>query len=148
MGRAFTLVELLITIIIIAILAAVVVPRFQSHSIRSKESALKETLHMHREAIERFRMDTGRWPATLNALHKTSAPGFGRDDTGSSVAITGWKGPYVDVIDKAIISGDGATARDPVSGVALAYVITPPGVGSVKSSATGTALDGTLYSTW
>lgn len=144
--QAFTLVELLIVIILIGVLAAVVVPRFQSHSLRSKEAALKHTLQLHRAALERFHADTGRWPRTLNALSRTNPPAQTRDDDGNLVAVSGWNGPYIEVSDNA--SGVGVIARDPVSGIELAYQVGSPRGARVKSSAAGRASDGTFYSTW
>lgn len=137
--RAFTLVELLIVLIIIAVLAAVVVPKFASSGLRSKESALKADLKLYRNAIELFRHDTGAYPAKLDDLAATSAPATGLDSTGSSKAIAAadWKGPYVNAIEK-----------DPVSGAAFNYATTSPNVGKVTSSASGTASDGTAYSSW
>src|SRR3989442_1565277 len=87
--KAFTLVELLIVIIIIAVLAAIAIPKFADSSKRSKEAALKADLKLYRNAIELFKADTGAYPATVADLAATSAPANGVDtSTGSSKAIT------------------------------------------------------------
>ncbi len=52
---AFTLVELLIVITILGILAAIVVPRFTSASVQTKENAMKEDLRRVRTQIELFK---------------------------------------------------------------------------------------------
>jgi len=51
----FTLVELLIVVIIIAILAAIVVPQFTSATLDAREAALDSNLAGMRSAIELFR---------------------------------------------------------------------------------------------
>src|SRR5947209_5365619 len=96
-SRAFTLVELLIVIIIIAVLAAIAIPKFANSSQRSKESALKSDLKLYRNALELFKNDTGAWPTTLADLAVTAAPANGLDNAGGTKAIvaTDWKGPYV-----------------------------------------------------
>lgn len=72
--RGFTLVELLIVIIIIAVLAAIAIPKFANSGVRSKESALKANLKLYRNAVELFRNDTGAFPDKLADLTVTTAP--------------------------------------------------------------------------
>ncbi|MFQ3549881.1 MAG: prepilin-type N-terminal cleavage/methylation domain-containing protein [Armatimonadota bacterium] len=135
----FTLVELLVVIVVLAVLAAIVLPKFMNSSKRSKEAALKSDLKVVRNAIGMFHADTGAYPKTLNALMATEAPAKGLDSDGNEVDILpgDWHGPYLQ--DLPI---------DPISGTAFIYVITHPDVGKVKSSATGNSLDGSPYSTW
>ena len=137
--NAFTLVELLIVIIIIAVLAAILIPKFADSGLRSKEAALKADLKVLRNAVELFRVDTSAYPDVLDDLAATSSPANGRDSSGSSKVITAtdWKGPYLH-----------AVANDPVSGSAFNYGTGAPTVGQVTISASGTATDGTLYSDW
>lgn len=54
MKKAFTLVEVLIVVAILGILAAIVVPQFQSHSQQAKEAAAKDNLRILRNAIELY----------------------------------------------------------------------------------------------
>lgn len=61
-GRGFSLAELLIVVAIIGILAAIVIPEFQSHSQQAKEAAAKENLRVLREAIERYKINYGIAP--------------------------------------------------------------------------------------
>ena|SRR5438309_11590956 len=132
--RAFTLVELLIVIIIIAVLAAIAIPKFANSSQRSKDAALHADLKLYRNALELYKADTGAYPTTLADLAATTAPANGVDSTtGSSKAINAsdWKGPYLQALE-----------TDPESGNAFTYTTTSPNVGVVTSSA------GAPYNTW
>ena len=57
MRSAFSLVELMIVVSILGILAAIVLPELQAHSQQAKEAAVKDTLRVVREAIERYAID-------------------------------------------------------------------------------------------
>lgn len=135
----FTLMELLIVIIVIAVLAAIALPRFINSGLRSKEASVKADLKLYRSAIQTFSNDTGAYPATLAALAATTAPASGLDSAGASktIASSDWKGPYIDQIQ-----------TDPVSGNAFTYSVTSPTVGKVTSSASGNSTDGSAYSSW
>lgn len=137
--RGFTLVELLIVIVILAVLAAIAIPRFMDSGTRSKEASLKSDLKLVRNAIELFHNDTGAWPAATSDLAVTTAPTAGKDNAGAAKTINSgdYKGPYMQTVP-----------TDPVSGSALTYSTTSPTVGKVSSSASGNGLDGTAYSTW
>lgn len=130
---AFTLVELLIVIIIIAVLAAIAIPKFADSSVRSKEAALKADLKLYRNAIELFKQDTGAFPSSVPDLAVTTAPANGKDSAGANKAIIAgdWKGPYLHAVED-----------DPISGAAFTYSVTSPTVGKITSSA------GAPYNTW
>jgi len=64
----FTLVELLIVAIILAILAAIVVPQFASTTIDAQEAALKSNLSAIRGAISLYRQQHGEYPGLLTAV--------------------------------------------------------------------------------
>ena len=137
--RGFTLVELLIVIVILAVLAAIAIPRFMDSGTRSKEASLKGDLKLLRNAIELFHNDTGAWPSATSDLTVTTAPSAGKDNAGAAKTILAadYKGPYMQ-----------AVPTDPVSGTAFTYSTTSPTVGKVTSSASGNGLDGTAYSGW
>ena len=137
--NGFTLMELLIVIIVIAVLAAIALPRFINSGLRSKESSLKADLKLYRNAVQIFSNNTGAYPATLADLAATSAPASGLDSTGAvkTISATDWRGPFIDTI-----------MVDPVSLSSFTYGVTSPNVGKVTSSAAGNASDGTAYSTW
>ncbi|MCC6484873.1 MAG: type II secretion system protein GspG [Armatimonadetes bacterium] len=126
--KGFTLIELLVVVVVLAVLAAVVLPKFANSSQRSKESALKADLKMIRNAVQLYKNDTGYYPKLLSDLSATTAPSQGLDSAGTAQSITAadWRGPYIESLP-----------TDPISGSAFSYTATSPGVGTVKSSATG-----------
>jgi general secretion pathway protein G len=71
-GRsAFTLIELLLVMMILAILAAVVVPKFTNRMGDAQIKAAQTQLSLFKTALQMFEVDNGRFPTTdegLNAL--------------------------------------------------------------------------------
>lgn len=59
---AFTLIELLIVVAIIAILAAIAVPNFVEAQMRSKVTRVKSELRTLRTALETYCIDTSKYP--------------------------------------------------------------------------------------
>ena len=70
MKRAFTLVEILIMVAVLGILAAIVLPTFQTHAHQATESAAKDNLRILRNAIEMY-----------SAQHRDVPPGYPGGDT-------------------------------------------------------------------
>jgi general secretion pathway protein G len=64
----FTLIELLVVMAILAALLSIAAPRYIESVDRAKEAALQTNLRMIREAIDKHRADTGRYPDTLQKL--------------------------------------------------------------------------------
>jgi len=65
---AFTLIELLIALAIMATLMSLVVPRYFQAISSAKEATLKSNLRAVREAIDKFKADQGRYPDALDDL--------------------------------------------------------------------------------
>lgn len=86
----FTLVEMLIVIVVIAILALIIVPRFMGAIRKSRESSLRAELRRLRLAVSQFQADTGVWPADLDDLVQTDPSSITADIPGNS-----YKGPYL-----------------------------------------------------
>ncbi|MFP5391831.1 MAG: type II secretion system protein [Gammaproteobacteria bacterium] len=66
--RGFTLIELLVVLAILALLMTIAVPRFFRSMDQSKETVLRENLHITREVIDKFYGDNGRYPESLDEL--------------------------------------------------------------------------------
>ncbi|PKO18913.1 hypothetical protein CVU37_05960 [candidate division BRC1 bacterium HGW-BRC1-1] len=64
--RAFTLIELLIVVAIIAILAAIAVPNFLEAQVRSKVARVKADLRTYATAIESYAVDYNKPPREAN----------------------------------------------------------------------------------
>lgn len=66
--RGFTLIELLVVLAIIATLLAIAAPRYFTSLDRAREAALRESLSVMRDAIDKYHGDTGRFPESLDDL--------------------------------------------------------------------------------
>ena len=124
--KGFTLVELLIVIIVVAVLAAMAIPKVANGWQRSSESYLRDNLGLYRRAIEQFHTDTDVYPATLSALTATTAPATGLDANGNTVTIkaSSFRGPYL--VRRAV------PALHPYyRSVGRTYVLTNPHVGVI-----------------
>jgi len=85
-GRGgFTLVEMLLVLVILATLAAIVIPKVVGRSEQAKETAAKSQISSLETALDAFEVDNGYYPKTggLNDLIAQPANA------------TGWKGPYL-----------------------------------------------------
>ena len=66
--RGFTLIELLVVMAIIATLLSIAAPRYFGQVDAAREKALLQSLEVMRDSIDKFRADTGKYPATLTEL--------------------------------------------------------------------------------
>lgn len=67
-ARGFTLTELLLVLLFIAILASLVIPVVVNSVHYARESALKEDLYTMRKAIDDYYADKGKYPENLKEL--------------------------------------------------------------------------------
>ncbi len=84
--RAFTLIELLLVLAILATLAAVVVPKFANRSEQARITATQTDIFQLETALDAFEVDCGRYPSEqegLEALVEMPAD------------VQGWRGPYL-----------------------------------------------------
>jgi general secretion pathway protein G len=71
MKKGFTLVEILITMVIIGILVAIIIPTHKSAVLKAKEAVLKENLFLLRDAINKYYFDKKKYPTSLEDLVAT-----------------------------------------------------------------------------
>lgn len=67
-ARAFTLIELLVVMAILATLLTLALPRYFGSVERARETTLKTSLAVMREAIDKHYADNGRYPESLEDL--------------------------------------------------------------------------------
>jgi general secretion pathway protein G len=66
--QGFTLIELMVVLVVLAVLASIVVPRYLDRVDDARETVLKQNLVGTRTAIDQFYRDKARYPATLDEL--------------------------------------------------------------------------------
>lgn len=84
--RGFTLLELLIVVIILGLLAALVGPELFGTLEKAKSQVAKTQMEIFAGALDRFRLDVGRYPTTAEGLKAL------RDNPGN---LPNWSGPYL-----------------------------------------------------
>lgn len=156
--------ELLIVIIIVAVLAAVAIPKFANSSNRAKESTLRQQLKLTRAAVDRFYADTGAYPLTLGHLGMTVATFDGLSSNGISggtaMRVPGgrYQGPYlgnqagaVSVTPTTGLGASTSTAlmcpKDPITGGTFSYTVTGTRA-TIQSSASGNDSSGRAWSSY
>ncbi len=101
--KGFTLVELLVVAVVLAIFAAIVVPQFASTTDEAKLSALKSDLSGIRSAIDLYRQQHGHFPGAVAASGAT-CPSSGTAGTGAintSTALINQLTMFTDITGKA-----------------------------------------------
>jgi prepilin-type N-terminal cleavage/methylation domain-containing protein len=101
----FTLPEILVTVTVIAVLAAAVVPAVTQYVNKGNAPASQEDVHQLQNGVTAFTADTRHYPGDLQQLItqivSTTGSGDSLDKDGAAVPITytavdvaKWKGPY------------------------------------------------------
>ena len=126
-ASGFTLVELMVVMLIIAILLAVAVPSYIAAIKSAREAALREDLHTMRDAIEQYTEDKQTAPQSLDDVVQA---GYLRSIPVDP--ITRSNSTWVTV------NSDDLTSIDE----------SQPGIVDVHSGSDQTGSDGTPYSEW
>ena len=97
---AFTLVEMLLVLVILAVLAAIVIPKFSGRSQQAKETAAKSQISSMEMALDAFEVDTGFYPSGNNGLNAlvdppSNAPGWKGPYLKKGIPLDPWGNPYV-----------------------------------------------------
>lgn len=102
--NAFTLIEVLIVVVIMAVLAATIIPQFSSSTEDAKESALKFNMHSLRSQIEMYRVHhLGNYPeiqtvdgeGSLPQLYSATDSSGAYSSVGAAADSTHPYGPYI-----------------------------------------------------
>ncbi len=64
----FTLIELLVVMVIVSLLLSIAIPRYFGGLSKAKETVLRQTLVVTRDALDKYYGDNGKYPDTLDAL--------------------------------------------------------------------------------
>jgi general secretion pathway protein G len=122
--RGFTLIELIVVMAIVALLASIAAPRYFNSLQKARETSLRTSLNVMREAIDQYAADKGCYPESLEELAAAR---------------------YIREIPEDPVSGsrDGWVTVAPPADAQLAGQ-----VWDVRSGAAGRAADGSLYADW
>jgi len=126
-AAGFTLVELMVVMLIIAILAAIAIPAYMSSIRAAREAVLKEDLHVLRNAIDAYTNDKNKAPQTLDDL------------------VTGG---YLKSIPKDPVTESASTWVPTIDDTLQSPDQTDPGMTDVHSGSDQAGSDGQPYSTW
>lgn len=84
----FTLIEILVVIVVIAILATLVAPNVFQHVGTAKATTAKSQIEMISSALDAYRLDTGAYPNTAQGLQALQ-------ELPTVDTPTNWRGPYL-----------------------------------------------------
>jgi len=125
-ASGFTLLEMMIVISIIIILMAVAIPNYNRTVIQSRESVLRSNLSTLRSVISQYTLDKQKAPQSLDDL--VQAQYLRQIPLDPMTKETNWE----------VVQEDTLMAVDQQE----------PGIVDVHSASSGTASDGSAYSTW
>lgn len=120
--HGFTLIELMITLAILATILTLAAPYYFGNVDATRESVLQEDLYLMRDAIDKHFADTGKYPDTLDDL------------VGARYLRKIPRDPITEKTDSWVV----AAPPDPTLGAVF----------DVHSGAPGKARDGSLFNQW
>jgi len=144
--RGFSLVELMIVVAVLGILAAIVVPQFQSHSTQARQAVAKDSLRILRSAIELY-----------TAQHGGIPPGYEDDDPQTVPSSSNFhdqlvvnriyltdipRNPFNNLQDITVLGNNEAFPQDAVDGYGWIY---QPATKTIKVNWPGSDSGGIRY---
>ena len=90
--RAFTLIELLLVLVILAVLASVAIPIYVGKMEKSLRDATITEISHYKSALATFEIDNGRFPTTAEGLIALVQMPAGLEKS--------WNGPYIERISE------------------------------------------------
>ena len=72
-ASGFTLIELMLVMVILAVMAAIVLPKFTGRSQQAKITATKTQIAQMEVALDAFEIDISRYPTTAEGLRMAAA---------------------------------------------------------------------------
>ena len=125
-SAGFTLLEMMIVMIVMAILVSIAVPIYQTTLTKSREAVLRQDLFTLRSLISQYTLDKQKAPQSLDDLIQ---------------------GGYLKVIPKDPMTNEPnwEVVQDDVL---LSVDQQDPGINDVHSASSATATDGMAYSSW
>ncbi|MBT9537258.1 MAG: type II secretion system major pseudopilin GspG [Nitrospirae bacterium] len=84
--KGLTLIELMVVIVILGLLAALVAPKMFGRIGEAKQKAAKAQIELFGTALDSFRLDVGKYPATSEGIQALRVKPSGLEN---------WNGPYL-----------------------------------------------------
>ena len=123
----FTLIELMIVMLIVAILASVAIPYYLSTVKAAREAVLKEDLHVLRNAIDAYTADKEKAPQSLDDLIQAG---------------------YLKKIPVDPMTHSDSTWETATDDSLQSVEQTEPGINDIHSGSQDTGSDGQPYASW
>ncbi len=125
-SAGFTLLEMMIVMIVIGILMSIALPIYTTSLLKSREAVLRQDLFTLRSLISQYTLDKQKAPQSLDDLIQ---------------------GGYLKVIPKDPMTNE-PNWEVVQEDILLTVDQQDPGISDVHSASSGTATDGTAYSSW
>lgn len=125
-SKGFTLIELMVVLVVLAVLTAIITPNYMDRVSQAREVALRQNLVGMRTAIDQFYRDKARYP---NALAELVESRYIREVP---------QDPITQRSDTWVVIAPAASGSAAATGK----------VYDIKSGASGQSGDGTAYASW
>lgn len=93
--RAFTLVEMLLVVAILALLAGIVLPKLTGQKEKANVAAAKTQINSFSTALDMFEVDNGHYPKSLNDLVTQPRDAQTWHQYLDNIPLDPWQHPYV-----------------------------------------------------